>query len=148
MKLKTRDLTLTAIFSAIICILSVITIPIGTVPVSLSLFAVMLSAISLGAKKGVMSVIIYILIGTLGIPVFSGFRSGFHNLFGLTGGFIISYIFVALIMSFISQKTNKKLTLFIFSLLSLSICYLLGSLQYVFISKVSFYNSLSVCILY
>lgn len=144
--LKTKDLTLTAIFSAIICILSVITIPIGTVPVSLSLFAVMLSAISLGAKKGVMSVIIYILIGAFGIPVFSGFKGGFHILFGPTGGFILSYIFVALIMSFVSQKTNKKLTLFIFSLSSLAVCYLLGSFQYALISKVSFYNSLSVCV--
>ncbi len=144
--LKTKDLTLTAIFSAIICILSVITIPIGTIPVSLSLFAIMLSAISLGAKRGIMSVIIYILIGTFGIPVFSGFKGGFHILFGLTGGFITSYIFVALIMSFASQKTNKKLTLFIFSLLSLAVCYLFGSFQYALFSKVSFYNSLSVCV--
>ncbi len=146
MKIKTYDLTITAIFSAIICILSVITIPIGTIPISLSLFAIMLSAISLDAKKGVMSVIIYILIGALGIPVFSGFKGGFHILFGPTGGFIISYIIVALIMSFASQKTNKKLTLFIFGLLSLAVCYIFGSLQYSLISKVSFYNSLFVCV--
>ena len=146
MKLKTNDLTVTAIFSAIICILSVITIPIGTVPISLSLFAVMLSAISLGAKKGVLSCLVYILIGSLGIPVFSGFKGGFHILFGPTGGFIISYIFVSLIMSFASHKANKKLTLFIFGLLSLAVCYLLGCFQYSLISKVSFYNSLSVCV--
>ena len=146
MKIKTHDLTITAIFSAIICILSVITIPIGTIPISLSLFAIMLSAISLDAKKGVMSVVIYILIGALGIPVFSGFKGGFHILFGPTGGFIISYIFVSLIMSFASQKTNKKLTLFIFSLLSLAVCYIFGSFQYALIMKVSFYNSLFVCV--
>lgn len=146
MKIKTHELTITAIFSAIICILSVITIPIGTIPISLSLFAIMLSAISLGAKKGIISVIVYILIGALGLPVFSGFKGGFHILFGPTGGFIISYIFVALIMSFASQKTNKKLTLFIFGLLSLAVCYILGSFQYALISKVSFYNSLSVCV--
>lgn len=144
--LKTKDLTLTAIFSAIICILSIITIPIGTVPMSLSLFAIILSAISLGVKKGIMSVLIYILIGSLGLPVFSGFKGGLHILFGPTGGFIISYIFVSLIMSFASQKTNKKLTLVIFSLLSLAVCYILGSFQYSLISKVSFYNSLSVCV--
>lgn len=146
MKIKTHDLTITAIFSAIICILSVITVPIGTIPISLSLFAIILTAISLGAKRGVLTVIVYILIGSLGIPVFSGFKGGFHILFGPTGGFIFSYIFVALIMSFVSQKTNKKLTLFLFSLLSLAICYLIGSFQYAIISKVSFYNSLSVCI--
>ncbi len=146
MKLKTHDLTVTAIFSAVICILSVITIPVGAVPISLSLFAIMLSAISLDEKKGVLSCFIYLFIGAMGIPVFSGFRGGLHILFGPTGGFIISYIFVALIMSFTSQKTNKKLTLFISGLLSLAVCYLLGSLQYALISKVSFYNSLSVCV--
>lgn len=146
MKTKTHDLTITAIFAAIICILSVITVPIGTIPISLSLFAIILTAISLGAKRGVLSVIVYILIGSLGIPVFSGFKGGLHILFGPTGGFIFSYIFVALIVSFASQKTNKKLTLFLFSLLSLAICYLIGSFQYALISKVSFYNSLTVCV--
>ncbi len=146
MKIKTHDLTITAIFAAIICILSVITIPIGTVPISLSLFAIMLTAISLGAKRGVLSVMVYILIGALGIPVFSGFKGGFYTLLGPTGGFIISYIFVTLITSLASQKTNKKLTLFLFGILSLIVCYLFGSLQYAFISKVSFYNSLSVCV--
>lgn len=146
MKIKTRDLTVTALFSAVICILSAITIPIGTVPISLSLFAIMLAAISLGVKKGVLATLIYILIGSLGIPVFAGFTGGVHMLFGPRGGFILSYVFVALIISFASEKTNKKLTLFIFSLLSLAVCYLFGSIQYAFISKVSFYNSLSVCV--
>ena len=146
MKIKTRSLTIAALFSAIICILSVITIPIGTVPISLSLFAIILAAISLGVKKGVLTTLIYILIGSLGIPVFAGFTGGIHILFGPTGGFIISYIFVTFIIAFVSEKTNKKLILFIFSLLSLAVCYLLGSLQYSLISKVSFYNSLSVCV--
>jgi len=146
MKIRTNDLTVTAIFSAVICILSVVTIPIGVVPISLSLFAIMLSAISLDVRRSFWAVLIYIFIGSLGIPVFSGFNGGLHILFGPTGGFIISYIFVTLIMSFASQKTNKKLTLFFFGILSLTVCYLFGSLQYAVISKVSFYNSLSVCV--
>ena len=144
--MKTHDLTITALFTAVICVLSVITIPIGPVPISLSIFAIMLAAISLGVKKGVFATLIYILIGALGIPVFAGFKGGFHVLFGPTGGFIWSYIFIALIVSVASEKTTTKLTLFIFSLLSLLVCYLFGSLQYTVVTNAGFTNALSVCV--
>ena len=144
MKLKTKDITIIALFCAIMCVISPITIPTGTIPFSLSLFAVMLTAISLGAKKGIIAILVYILIGTLGLPVFSGFTGGIHILFGPTGGFIFSYIITAIIVSFASK--HKKITLYIFCILSLLICYILGSLQYAFVAKVSFNDALLVCV--
>ena len=142
--LKTKDITVIALFSAILCIISPITIPVGTIPFSFSIFAVMLTAISLGTKKGVFAVLIYILTGALGLPVFSGFTGGIQILFGPTGGFILSYTVIAVIVSLASKQ--KKLTLFIFGLLSLAVCYFIGTLQYSLISKVSFYNSLFICV--
>ena len=144
MKLKTKDLTIIALFCAIMCVISPITIPTGTIPFSLSLFAVMLTAISLGTKKGTAAILIYILIGMLGLPVFSGFTGGIHIVFGPTGGFILSYILISIIVSIASR--HKKLTLYIFSILSLFVCYLIGSLQYTYIARASFHNALLVCV--
>ncbi len=144
MKLKTKDLTIIALFCAIMCVISPITIPTGTIPFSLSLFAVMLTAISLGTKKGTLAILIYILTGILGLPVFSGFTGGIHIVFGPTGGFILSYIFTTIIVSIASR--HKKFTLIISCILSLLVCYLFGSLQYALITKVNFFDALYVCV--
>ena len=144
MKLKTKDLTIIALFCAIMCVISPITIPMGTIPFSLSLFAVILTAISLGTKKGTLAILIYILAGILGLPVFSGFTGGIHIVFGPTGGFILSYILISIIVSIATKY--KKITLIIFSILSLLICYLFGSLQYALITKVNFVDALYVCV--
>lgn len=144
MKLKTKDITIVALFSAIMCVISPITIPTGTIPFSLSLFAVMLTAISLGVKKGIAAILVYILLGALGLPVFSGFTGGIHILFGPTGGFILSYILTAIIVSLASG--HKKIILFFFCMLSLLVCYIFGCLQYALVAKVSFKDTLFVCV--
>ena len=142
MKINTKDLVTIPLFSAIICILSIISIPFGAIPVSLSVLAVFLTAIILGLKKSVIAVLIYILLGSLGLPVFSGFKGGIQVLFGPTGGYIISYIFICVIMGFtsdnLSRFKHKKTLLFASSVLSLILCYITGSVQYMLISSVSF----------
>lgn len=146
MKINTKDLITISLFCAIICIFSIISIPFGAIPVSLSLFAVFLTSIILGFKKSVITVIVYILLGLLGLPVFSGFRGGLQMLFGPTGGYIISYIFIAGIMGLASDKLSKvkhkKIFLFATSLLSLFVCYITGSVQYMLISSVEFKKAL------
>ncbi len=142
MKINTKDLTTISLFCAIICIFSIISIPFGAIPISLSLFAIFLASIILGTKKAVITVIVYILIGSLGLPVFSGFKGGIQMLFGPTGGYIISYIFVAGIMGLasdnLSKVKHKKTFLFVASLLSLFVCYIIGSVQHMLVSSVSF----------
>ena len=146
MKINTKDLTTISLFCSIICIFSIISIPIGTVPISLSVLAIFLSSIVLGFKKAVITVIVYILIGSLGLPVFSGFKGGVQVLFGPTGGYIFSYIFIAGIMGFASDNLSKvqykKTFLFVCSLISLFICYITGSVQYMLISSVSLKKAL------
>lgn len=147
MKSKSHNITVTALFSAVICILSVVTLPIGPVPLSLSLFAVILSSTVLSVRQSLLSVILYILVGALGIPVFSGFKGGFYVLFGATGGFIFSYIPVAFINSFISSKTNKKMPKFIGGILSLIPLYAWGTLQYSVVCSQDFKASFAICVL-
>ncbi len=89
--LKTNDLTKIALFSALIIISSLISIPF-TIPFTMQTFAVFLSLLILGGVKGSISIFIYIALGIFGLPVFAGFSSGISAIFGATGGFIIGFL--------------------------------------------------------
>ena len=151
MKLQTKEITYIAILSAVICILSTITFQIGVVPVTLSVFAVLISAVISGAKKSFTAVFIYILIGAFGVPVFSGFKGGIQIISGPTGGYIISYLFMALIVGIVSDKIKENnikntVILFLSCVVSLVICYFLGTLQYILITSTGWIQALSTCV--
>ena len=97
--LSTAGMVLTAVMAAVICILAPISIPLpgGLVPISLATFAVYLSANLLGWKPGTLSTLLYLLLGLVGLPVFSAYSSGAGILLGPTGGYLIGYIPLALI---------------------------------------------------
>lgn len=145
--MKTVDLVLTALFSALLCILSVVSVPIGTVPVTLSLFGIFLIGAVLKTKLAVSAVLVYIIIGALGLPVFSQFSSGLGVLFGPTGGYIWSYPIMTAIISYTQTKIKKhgNLTLIISMSSSLLICYFIGTSWYCLISDVPFYSAFMVC---
>ena len=85
---RTLNLTLAALFTAVTAVLSQTAIPTPfDVPLTLQTFAVALCGYTLGIKWGLASILTYILLGTAGVPVFSGFRGGVQVLFGATGGF-------------------------------------------------------------
>jgi len=92
-----RNICFISVFTAIIAVCAQISIPMPTgVPFTLQTFAIPLAGIILGAKKGTLSVIIYIFLGIIGVPVFSGFIGGLAVIFGKTGGYIISFPILAL----------------------------------------------------
>ena len=93
---KIQDLVYMAIGAVIITVCSWISIP-AAVPFTLQTFAVFLVVSLLGGKRGTVSIIVYILLGAVGVPVFSGMTGGFIKLIGVTGGYIIGFIFVGLI---------------------------------------------------
>lgn len=95
--MKTRDMTLIAVMAALICVAGPLSIAIGPIPLSLASFAVYLAGAILGWKRGSLAVLIYLLIGLVGVPVFSGFSGGFQKLVGVTGGYLIGYLPCALI---------------------------------------------------
>ncbi|MBR5375770.1 MAG: biotin transporter BioY [Lachnospiraceae bacterium] len=126
--MKTRDIVYIGIFAALITICSWISIPM-TVPFTLQTFAVFLAVLLLGGRRGVISVLIYILLGIVGVPVFSGFRGGPGVLLGPTGGYILGFVATALIMwAFEKIKTEHKTLIPVISmLLGLLACYTFGT---------------------
>lgn len=95
--MKTRDLVLIALFAALMALCAWITIP-SVVPFTMQTFAVFMAVGLLGGKRGTMAVLVYILLGAVGLPVFSGFGGGLGYLLGKTGGYIIGFIGSALTM--------------------------------------------------
>lgn len=107
MSKKILNLTYIAMGAALIALCAWITIPIGPVPFTMHTFAVITIAGIFGWKRGTISVLVYIASGALGAPVFSGFKGGIGALAGVTGGYIVGFIFTALIVGLISERTRK-----------------------------------------
>lgn len=105
-------LTSTALMTAILCVISpyAIPIPISQTPITLATFAVYLASIILGWKMASMSVLVYILIGIVGVPVFSGFGAGIQKIVGPTGGYLLGYLAITLIAGWFSEKQERKIT--------------------------------------
>ena len=101
-------LTITALMTAVICILGPFTIPIGPIPLSLSSLGIYLAVLLLGRKNGSLSVLLYLLIGLAGIPVFSGFSAGAGKLFGPTGGYLLGYLLLAVVSGWFLEQLQGK----------------------------------------
>jgi len=113
MKTKTafsvREMVFTALFTAVICAIAPHAVPIGPVPITLGSLGVYLAAGTLGPKFGTISVALYVALGAIGLPVFSGYRGGFQVIAGATGGFVIGFIFCALATGFVVELFRKKI---------------------------------------
>lgn len=103
---KLRMMIITALFAAITGILAQVTIPLPLVPITGQTLAIGLAATILGAKYGTVSILLYIFIGAVGIPVFTAFSGGFAVLVGPTGGFIVGFIPTAFFIGWYLEKTS------------------------------------------
>ncbi len=149
--MKTRDLIECAIFAAIICVFSVMTIPTGIIPVTMGTFGIMLTAVVLGWKKGTIAVLVFILLGAVGLPVFSGFKGGIGVLAGPTGGYITGYIVMTLVSGALAARLPQKRAaqmgkVFAVLALGMVLCYTLGTIQFMFVAKKSLAASLALCV--
>lgn len=126
-RMKTKDMVCIAVFAVIIAICSWISIP-ATVPFTLQTFGVFLTVGVLGGRRGSLSVLIYLLLGAIGVPVFAGFSGGVGSILGSTGGYIIGFLFSAVVMWFMEHFLGKKIWVLALSmLLGLLVCYLFGT---------------------
>lgn len=105
---KVRDMTLTAVFAALLCICSQIVIPLGAIPLTLQTAAVYITALALGPVRGIAAIGLYILLGTVGLPVFAGGTAGVGVLLGPTAGFLWGFLFVPLISGTLIGKMNQN----------------------------------------
>lgn len=131
--LTTKDMTLAALFTALIVVCAWISVPF-TVPFTLQTFAVLTAAGLLGAKKGTFSVLLYVLLGAVGLPVFAGFKGGIAALLGPTGGYIIGFLFTAFITGLIIDRFGKSLKVVIPAMiLGMIICYIFGTAWFMYV---------------
>lgn len=124
---KTIDLAYIAICAALIVICSWISIP-TAVPFTLQTFAVFATLGLLGGKKGTLSVLVFLILGAIGLPVFANFGGGLGVLLGSTGGYLIGFIFMGLIYMLGEKISGGKLVIRIASMvLGLAVCYAFGT---------------------
>ena len=137
-KLTTKDIVLTGMFAAILTVISQISIPMPTgVPITIQVFGVALVGSVLGWKLGLFTTFVYILIGAVGLPVFSNFQGGVGILAGLTGGYIIGWLFLAGLSGIRhsgASKTMNTAKAIILSLIGLAAVEIIGGLQWSFLS--------------
>ena len=142
---KTYEITMTALMAAVTCILAPLSIPIGPVPISFTNLAIYLSLYLLGWKKGTISYLIYLLLGLVGLPVFSGFTGGPSKLAGPTGGYLIGFIFLALIAGlFVNKFPKNRILAVVGMLIGMAITYIFGTEWLAIQLKMSFVAALSV----
>ena len=148
----TLDLVYIAMGAVIIAVCSWISIP-TVIPFTMQTFAVFFVLAYLGGKRGTASITIYLILGLVGIPVFSNFTGGIGVLFGTTGGYIIGFVFIGLIYWIATAIWGKKLLVEVLALLlGIAVLYTFGTVWYikVYASKtgtIGFMTAFSLCVL-
>ncbi len=152
LSLSTHDLTLTALFTALMAVCSWISIP-TAIPFTLQTFGVFVTAGLLGGRRGTLTIVIYLLLGAVGLPVFSGFTGGIGHMLGPTGGYIIGFIFTALIMWLAEHLYGKADRVLILSMIAgLIVCYAFGTAWFMTVytkntGEIGLMTALSWCVI-
>ena len=144
---KTFELIACAMFAALTAVLSQLSVPIGPVPINLATFSVFLAGGVLGARGGLLSQTVYILLGAAGLPVFAGFQGGIGTIAGPTGGYIIGYAAAALAVGLLTGPAGKGMLRPAAAMAAgLAVCYFLGTAWFMFVTKRALWESLMLCV--
>ncbi len=149
-KTKTFKMVQVGLMAALFCIAgpNTIPIPISPVPISFTNLAVFFAAFVLGWKLCSLSFIIYILLGAVGLPVFSGYTGGLAKLAGPTGGYIIGFIFTAMICAFFVEKFHCRIYMNILGMiLGMIIAYIFGTAWFMIQQGTSLASALTLCVI-
>lgn len=147
--MKTKMMILCALFAALTAVCSMISIPLPftPVPINLATLSVFLAGGLLGSRYGALSQLVYVLLGAIGLPVFSGFTGGFGIIAGPTGGYIIGYIAAAWLIGFLTEKLGRDFYKIIISMIEgLIVCYTLGTLWFMYITSSGLAAALMMCV--
>ena len=127
-RVSASTITMVALMAAVLCILAPFSIPIGPIPISLATFGLYLAVIILGRKKSTLVCLMYLLIGFVGLPVFSGFSGGPMKLLGPTGGYFLGYLLLTTVAGYFVDKFPGKRGMCLLGLvLGTAVCYTLGT---------------------
>ena len=127
---KTYRMAMTALMAAVTCVIAPMAIPIGPVPISFTNLAIYLSLYLLGWKRGTVSYLVYVLIGMVGVPVFSGFAGGMGRLLGptgATGGYIVGFIPMAVIAGLVIDRYRNRGLQLAGMIVGTAVCYAFGT---------------------
>ena len=127
MRLSVREMIMVGVGAALMAVFSQLSIPLPSVPLTLQVFGVVIISVILGKKLGTLSIIVFMLLGAIGLPVFAGFTGG-NIITGATGGYIIGFVFMAFIIGYFIEKDKKALA-FIGAYLGLAVDYIFGVIQ-------------------
>lgn len=148
-----KALTATALLAAVLCILGPISFAVGPIPLSLGTLGIYLAAVLLPWKNALAAILVYLLLGMAGLPVFTGFSGGLMKLAGPTGGYLIGYLPCVFISSFATQKRNIAKTrigqgvIYIVSMvIGTLVLYGFGSAWYMISTGSSLISTLLVCV--
>ena len=126
-RFRTVDLAYIALFAVLMAVCAWITIPM-TVPFTLQIFAVFAALVTLGGRRGTYAVVVYLLLGAVGLPVGAGFQGGLGWLLGTTGGYIVGFLCIALLYWLLTAKLGESLPVVIAAcVLGLALCYAFGT---------------------
>lgn len=148
-KTSINDICSIGLCTAVIVIMAQISIPMPLgVPMTMQTFAITLAAVILGSKKGALSALIYVLLGAVGIPVFSNFTGGLQYLAGPTGGFLISFPVMAYIIGLGVDKFRKTKGGFLICLITGTIInYIVGVIMFCILMDSTLMTAFTACVL-
>lgn len=138
-----RSLTYISIGAALIAVLSQLSIPLGPVPFTLQTLAIGFIATLYKPREATASVILYLVLGAIGLPVFAEGAAGFQALFGATGGFLMAFVVYGLITSLLVNAHSSYLKIFLANCLGLAIVLLGGAVYFHFFSQASWADTLA-----
>ena len=148
MNLKTQNIVICGLFAAITAVLAQISIPLPftTVPLTMQIFAVALAGLLLGSKRGFVAILIYVLLGAIGLPVFAQMSGGLGVLLGPTGGFLLGCPFMAFVIGYVSERTSSKLYILLSMVLGLGVVYTTGTIMYSVVTNSTIGQSIMYCV--
>ena len=143
---RIKRLTRIAVMAALLCVASPWSVPIGPIPITLATFMIYLTGVLLGSVDGTIAVAVYLLLGTVGVPVFSGFQGGVQKLVGATGGYLIGYLPCAAFIGLIADRAKKR-WLIVFAMIGgTAVLYALGTVWFMIQTQRSLAESLMLCV--
>jgi biotin transport system substrate-specific component len=148
---RARSLAFIALAVALIAVSAWVTIPIGPIPLTLQMFAITLAILVLAPKQAIATIACYLLLGAVGVPVFSGMRGGIGVLAGPTGGFLIGYLFgvalASVVLALFRRRGFDNLAVSILSgVIFTLVAYLCGWAQYMVVAHVGAAASFAVTV--
>ena len=142
-----RGMVFTALFAAVLCAVAPFSIDVGPVPLTFATLVMYVAAGALGWRHGALSVLLYILLGGVGLPVFSRFQGGFQVLAGMTGGYVVGYLPLAIATGVAADLSKKALVRVLGMAIGTVLLYTVGTAWFMLHTGSTLGASLLICVL-